>query len=351
MNASPADFAALRSGLPAIDTDTELVLRSDDGRACALLRASSAPPRNFVLDASGEVRELALAHDTQLPAAGLFLAPAEVQAALSSVLGPVTELQLVAWRPGKRAVVRMRRGRETVFVKFLDRKTWTRASAVFASLADSVGALHFARPMCLLPELFAYAAMAVPGQSLREHLARGNAPSWFLVDAAVRALATAPCADDLPRHDFASARDAAAKMLRKGAVVVPELDDLAARIEQLRAPEDSHEGLVHGDLHDKQVFLTAAGAWLIDLEGVGRGDANFDLVNLAEHLRLRALQQSGIDDGAADAMLDRFAMPSPLRSRWQACVRARLCGVYAMRPRWADLTRVLVSEVTRLLAL
>ena len=210
---------------------------------------------------------------------------------------------------------------------------------MFASLADSVGALHFARPMCLLPELFAYAAMAVPGQSLREHLARGNAPSWFLVDAAVRALATAPCADDLPRHDFASARDAAAKMLRKGAVVVPELDDLAARIEQLRAPEDSHEGLVHGDLHDKQVFLTAAGAWLIDLEGVGRGDANFDLVNLAEHLRLRALQ------------LDRFAMPSPLRSRWQACVRARLCGVYAMRPRWADLTRVLVSEVTRLLAL
>lgn len=341
-------FDALRRGLPAIAADTELVLRDDGDRPCALLRPTGAEPRNFVLADDGSVRELTLANDSKLAVASLFSTPSGLQEALAAELGPVSDPRLVAWRPGKRAVVSVRHGRETVFVKFLDRKTFERATAVFTSLVANSGPLHFARPTTLLRSLRAYAVAAVPGTSLRDHLARGIAPSWSLVDASVRALAASPCADGLPRHDFASARDAAVKMLQKGSAVMPELQDLAHHVSSLPAPEQSHEGFVHGDLHDKQLFLAERETFVIDLEGCGRGDANFDLVNLAEHLRLRALQQTGTDDGMAAAMLDRFAMPLPLRTAWQLCVRARLCGVYAMRPRWADLTRVLLSEVRAL---
>lgn len=343
------DFAALQRALPPLAKGDELVLRDDGGTAAALLRAADGPPRNFAFT-DGTARELHLADDEGLVAAPVAADPAAFATALAPHLGAIDTPRLVAWRPGRRAVLRVRRGSETWFVKLLDRKSWKRAQAAFAGLGHAAPPLRLAVPALLLPELCGYAVPMVPGTSLREHLARDLAVHWPLVDAAVRALAATESRSDLPRQDFASARDAAVKMLQKASGVRPGLRELAARVAELPLLPTRREGLVHGDLHDKQLFLAGREAYLIDLEGLGRGDTDFDLVNLAEHLRLRALQQSGRDDGTADAMLARASFPAELLVPWRLCVRARLCGVYAMRPKWAHLTDVLLSEVDVLIS-
>lgn len=347
--ATAADFARLQSALPALEPGCELVLRDDGGTAAALLRPQDAPPRNFAW-VDGEARELRLADDDGLVAAPVAADPIAFAAALAPHLGAVDAPRLVAWRPGRRAVLRIRRGSETWFVKLLDRKSWKRAQAAFAGLGHAASPLRLAVPALLLPELCGYAVPLVPGTSLREHLARGLAVDWRLVDAATSALAATESRSDLPRLDFASARDAAVKMLQKGAAMQPRLLDLAQQVAAMPTLPTRRDGLVHGDYHDKQLFLAGDSAYLIDLEGLSRGDADFDLVNLAEHLRLRALQQTGRDDGAADSMLARASFPRELLVPWRLCIRTRLCGVYAMRPRWAHLTNVLLSEVDVLLS-
>ena len=344
-----ADFAALQLALPELAPGDELVLREDDGKACALLRQKRGTPRNFVFE-NGSLRELSLRDDAALPAAALCADETALCDALRPAFGDVREPQLVAWRPSKRAVLRMRRGDETVYVKLLDKKTWKRAKAALERMQSIEAPLRFALPSALAPDLCAYVASGVSGTALHDTLAAGQSPSWRIVDRAVRALACAACPDDLPRHDFASARDAAVKMLTKARNVDPRCAEIAERVAKLAGPRQSHEGFVHGDLHDKQLFLDGSIAWLIDLEGAGRGDANFDLVNLAEHLRLRALQRTGKDDGLCDAMLDRFAIAREVRMAWSACIRARLFGVYAMRPRQAALANVLHSDASRALS-
>lgn len=345
MTASLASaFRSLANALPPLGAGDELVLREDGGAPAALVRPADGPPRNFVLD--GEcARELRLADDGGLPAAATAADGDALAAALSPHLGTVDSPRLVAWRPARRAVVRVHRGGETWFVKLLDKKTWKRAQAAFAGLGRAPAPLRLAVPALLLPELSGYAVPSVAGTSLREHLAKNLSVDWPLVDSATQALAATAGGDGLPRHDFATARDAAVKMLQKGAAMQPRLGEVAARVAELPVLAVRREGLVHGDYHDKQLFLAGREAFLIDLEGLGRGDTDFDLVNLAEHLRLRALQQTGRDDGQAEAMLERNHFPPELRMPWRLCIRARLLGVYAMRPRWAHLTDVLLSEV------
>ena len=347
--ATASDFEALRLALPESGAGDELVLRDDGGTACALLRLKKGAPRNFVYE-NGVARELRLSDDAQLPAAHLCADERTIAAALEPSLGPVQRATLVAWRPGKRAVLRVQQGERALYVKLLDKKTYKRACAAFERMQAGEGPLRLALPHALLPELCAYAAWGAPGTSLHDILAEGGSAPWRLVDRCVRALACASCPEDLPRHDFAAARNAAVKMLEKAAAVDPRCADIATRVASLRAPSQTHEGFVHGDLHDKQLLLDGNSAWLIDLEGAGRGDANFDLVNLAEHLRLRALQRQGKDDGLCDAMLDRFATAREVRMAWGACIRARLYGVYAMRPRWAALANVLHSDISRALS-
>jgi hypothetical protein len=343
-----SDLLRLLAALPQPDAHNEVILRPDGDRPLAMVRTTGAAPRAFVLGTSG-VEELLPAADPELPAAHLFEKKSRMLRALAPALPDAEEARLVAWRPGKRAVVRVRAASGTWFVKFLDRKTWRRAERTFARLAHAPLPLVFARASALLPEHHAYVAPGAPGTCLRDLLAGAATTDWTLLDAAVRALQATPIDGEGPRIDFASARDAGVRMLQKGAVLLPELAPLAARLAALQPPATVRAGFVHGDLHDRQLFLTADRVHLIDLEGVGHGDATFDLVNLAEQARLRALQQSGADDGICAAMLDRFALADEARLRWGICVRARLCGVYALRPRWGTLTARLASEVDAML--
>jgi aminoglycoside phosphotransferase (APT) family kinase protein len=192
-------------------------------------------------------------------------------------------------------------------------------------------------------------AAGAPGRSLRDTLAAGGAIPWDLLLRSIASLRAVPPVPDTPVHDFASARKAGSNMLRKASFLDERFAELADRLDALPLPQET-SGFVHGDLHDKQIFLHGDAAHLIDLEGVGSGDPNFDLANLAEHLRLRSLQQSGTDDGSADELMRRAGLAPDLQLRWRVLVRARLAGVYALRPRWAQLTERLYSETCNLLS-
>jgi aminoglycoside phosphotransferase (APT) family kinase protein len=184
---------------------------------------------------------------------------------------------------------------------------------------------------------------------LRELVARGIAP-WARVVEAVRELGRIDAQGTGIEHDFAGARDAAVRMLDKGLVLEASLEALRAAVAAVTCGPAEELGTVHGDLHDKQVFFGPDAAMLIDLESMGHGDPRFDQANLAEHLRLRSLQQSGADDGVGAHVLDQLGFaPGPDRNAHLAVVRARLCGVYALRPRWKSLVHRLRDETLSLI--
>lgn len=105
-------------------------------------------------------------------------------------------------------------------------------------------------------------------------------------------------------------------------------------------------GLVHGDLHDRNVLLDGDHVGWIDLDGLGAGDPAIDVGNLAAHVLLRALQRGDAPEvgrGEASVLLD--ASGAGVRARaWGARTLFRLACLYRFRRRWTHLPPVLLDE-------
>jgi Ser/Thr protein kinase RdoA (MazF antagonist) len=84
---------------------------------------------------------------------------------------------------------------------------------------------------------------------------------------------------------------------------LPAIEQTAADLPPVEARADV---VVHGDLHDKNIFCDAARLALIDLDGLGLGAPEDDIANLAVHLELRNLQaRTGLLIGARSRALYR----------------------------------------------
>ena len=345
---------ALLKALPTLAPNVELILRPTADGATATIRDDGRPPRIFATD-GGEVHELLPADDRELPGAALLTEPDALAAVLAPRLGAIASSRLCAWRPGRRAVIRVELVSGAVhWLKLLDRKTWRRASKAFAAVGETLGEMRLMTPHTLLPELCGYVAAEATGTPLRTLLARDQAPPLTILARALLALPFTATDGTLPSHDFERARTAALQSLEQGVLLKPGLTALAAAIAELPAPTPPRQpGFVHGDLHDKQLFVADGHATLIDLEGMAFGDPRFDLANLVEHVRLRELQQRGTDSGLGDALLARCGATAedPAMRAFRAVVRARLCGVYALRPRWRQLVDTLQLETLQLMEL
>lgn len=349
---SEASLQARLAGLPPLPTGAELILRPNDAGAVATIRSDGQAPQVFALDADG-VHELHAEQDRDLPGAALLADPARLEALLEPRIGRIASSRLVAWRPARRAVLCVQTvAGPRVWLKLLDRKTHRRAKAAFAALPATLEPLVLQRPTFVLDDVCGLLAEDAAGVSLRTLLARGDELPWALLARAVLALSYTATHGELPHHDAARARDAALVALRQGTQLVPELEALLGPLgDAALPPTPSRLAFVHGDLHDKQLFLAEGRVSLIDLEGMALGDPRFDVANLAEHLRLRELQQHGDDRGLAERLLARcgHAADEPALTRFRALVRARLCGVYALRPRWRALVDRLALETRTLL--
>ncbi len=343
---------SLRQTLPPAGPEDELILRPDRECPTATLRSEGAPPRIF---AWRDARWCALEarEDEGLKGAFLIGDAAACTTQCGSVTGELETVQLVAWRPGRRAVLRLKtRAGAVYWLKLLDRKSYRRAAAVFGAVGLPGGSIRLVTPVLMLPELGGYLAPSAEGVSVRSLLARGEAVSPTWLAEAVTGLGRTPTADGLPVLEFTDARAATVGMLAKAASMEGPWAEFADALGRIAVPEPGLRGLVHGELHDKQIFVSARGVSLIDLEGISMGDPRFDAVTLAEQLRLRDLQQYREDRGGADRLLAALGHERGARAivAYQAVIRARLAAVYALRPRWSAMVGRLTEEVRELIA-
>jgi len=349
---APPHLRDLIAALPPLAAGTELILRADGDTPTATLRRDGEVPRVFQRT-NGRVDEIRPHDDDGLIGRALLADPAALQDALRDHTGPIASADVVAWRPRRRAVVRIAGNDGRVhWLKLLDAKSHRRAQRAFAALGRPVAPITPMTPAAALPAHGAFLAANAPGRSLRSILAIGGPLPLTTVAHGLIALGYCDVGDDVPFVDFAKTRTAAIDLLQKATAVRADLHELANGLAELAAvPAPRLVGFVHGDLHDKQIFVDGERTFLIDLEGLGIGDSRFDIANLAEHVRLRELQQNGTDSGLADDVAARCGLSptDPEALAFRVVVRARLCGVYALRPRWHALVDRLVAETSLVL--
>jgi len=272
----------------------------------------------------------------------------------------VEEIRVVSYRRGRRAVARVlasaQQGRATHYLKLLRSRDLVRAIPVFRALGEA------ASPALLLPDAIdressVLAFQELTGRSLHERVWSGDmAPAALLQGLAhqmEKALPRVAASNgQLPTYDLEGYRAATISRLQAGARVRPRLATLAHRIAHApmgRASLDlaaSPVGIVHGDLHDKQIFESGGEAVLIDNEGCGCGPLWIDQVNLTEHLALRGMQGASCGAAAAEQARQAFGLDveSPAIAALRTLTQARLAAVYALRPWWWSLSQDLEAS-------
>lgn len=298
--------------------------------------------------------------------------------------------RLVSHRPGKRAVVRLPDGSFAKCVR--DGK----ASDVLAGQRRAAGFLPgFTLPQVLRSDSSTVVLGVVPGVELHEPAELGAdwSRAWAeSLDAWAQAgshLSPAASSSSMPIHDAAAEievlrtwRERARPMLESAesaraqtphqaqtrlqthtqtlnqtetvlsgvdeliAEVTAELDDGAA------SAMERPIGLVHRDLHDKQIMWDPiAGPGLLDVDTACLGERALDLGNLRAHARWRT-EQGLWTPAEAAVVIDEIARAAsaaeidPARvSVYERATLIRLACVYAFRPAWRDRTGALLDAV------
>lgn len=264
---------------------------------------------------------------------------------------------LVAHRPERRAVVRRVERGTVTFTK-------TVAAGRLDKLLQGAGLVV---PGVAMPRLLAVqrADSAVtfaqlPGRTLYELLADpacsqdGIERIGRSVGRALALLSRASVPTGLPRHDLDAELAVTQRWVRLAAgqglldaldVPVDRLLDLAGALPVREVAEEPVRlGLLHRDLHDKQLLVDGDRIGMLDFDLAALGDPALDLANLLVHLELRALQgrcsparagacAAGVLDGCTE--VEGAAATSLLRrmGAYDLTTRVRLACVYAFRPR------------------
>jgi hypothetical protein len=251
--------------------------------------------------------------------------------------------ELLAHRPGRRAVVRTPRGR---YVKV------TRAGRadLLATRHRQLGALLAG--LAVVPEVLDVAEdrvelATVPGRPPLG-LAGGERSlwhaAWSQVAVVLVGLADAD-PDGLEPHDARAEAEVTRRWVAR-AVAAGRLPDrdLDRPLSGLVEDDPTSFGVAHRDLHDGQLLVADGGIGLLDPDTLAGAEPALDLANLLVHLELRVEQGLLAPDRARDAaaiLRDAVTTRVPGSSeRLPAYVRAtrlRLAAVYSLRPRWHDL--------------
>lgn len=237
--------------------------------------------------------------DPALPALAEMVTPHLAGARLGALVGDRPELEVVAYRPTERAVVRARGPERDVYVKVLP----PRSSSSVAARHERLVAGGVPAPRVLAGGDGWIALESLAGTTLRDRLKGGMRPlppagryGELLETLAEVDLGDAPPVrsrlDDAPLH---------AAML---AAVSPAARGRLSEITDRLATGDATRrltGTVHGDLHEGQLVVDDSRvAGLIDVDDVGPGDRLDDVGTLIAHLRFRAMT-------SGDPWIDEYA--------------------------------------------
>jgi hypothetical protein len=314
----------------------------EDPRRLARIAGATGAPAS-VLQPAGVLLHHGGA-DRRLPALGALVA--------------APRSRLLAHRPERRAVVRRADG---CYVKVL-RPGRTEAVATALRHVEALAGEWFRVPVLRehRPDDGVLVWSDLAGPTLHD-LAVAGAPDpaqwhavWAAAGRALRALHDGPQAG-LPSHRVADECRATLRWVEPAQglrLLLPV--DVTAVLAPLRAGEPGPLGVLHRDLHDKQVVVAPGGPpGLLDVDTLAVGERALDVANVLVHLELR-VRQGLLTPAAAtlarDAFLDALAPADATLGRVAAyapATRLRLAGVYAFRPRWGRLARALLDEVVR----
>jgi aminoglycoside phosphotransferase (APT) family kinase protein len=235
--------------------------------------------------------------DPVLPALEEAVTPTRLGLRLANVVGTALQLEVVAYRPTERAVVRVETadGRR-LYVKVV-------RPAIAGDLVERhhrllAAGLPVPRVIAADPDTGLIVMAELAGPTLRELIKSGTRP-WpaapeFL--ALRRSLAGADLPSMAPVRSRTGDAAAHAAML---ATVLPEertrLERLSGRFRALQSQADSRpRAIIHGDLHEGQLIVEAGRiTGLLDIDDVGPGDPLDDLATSLAHLRFRASTTGG----------------------------------------------------------
>ena len=321
------------------------------GNGCSYVLVRPSGMKAFEGLEIGGWEAIPLPADDDLPGSVLLRNNADGLQDLVALPGPL-DCSVVTHRLGRRAVLRISTvdGTRTRFVKLMSSKAYRKAERVFASLRGTAGDL-VVRPSRSAERFAAFVFEEVEGASLHDALWAGDPLDLENLVRVLASFSSTRLQGVARRRDLQSERASALRALDGAELFREEFAPLQEILFGLSLPDLPGSGLLHGDLHDKQVFLDGSALRFIDADGLSCGSPVIDIINLAEHFRLRGWQ--GCSRGPAlaagleeDAGLD---FRDPATRMLRAVTRARLAGVYSKRPWWWDLAAQLATDATALL--
>ena len=293
--------------------------------------------------------------------AGVLVQPAGADRRLPALADLVRRegATLLSHRPERRAVIRLRHGQDT-YVKVV-RPGHAPAIAAAADRAAALAgdSLRVARPLRCDEELSLVEFSELEGRTALEIGTGATADQlrlvWSSVGTAVRRLHAGEAAG-LPAHTAAEEAQLTRRWLGLASAyrVLPDADVEKALL-TLTAGAPGPTGLLHRDLHDKQLLIAPGDsrAGIIDVDTLAVGELALDIANLLVHLELRGRQGLLSADGvrASGAAFLEALRPDPDTVRripaYAAATRLRLAAVYAFRPQWAVVARDLLAASLR----
>lgn len=295
-------------------------------------------------------------HDPALPGLPIASTPSCVEELVGEQVGGVPALEILAYRPRRRAVVRATGPRGSVHLKVV------RPDHV-APIADRHGRLRdrIRRPEVLATDdaLGLVVLETLPGAPVRSALlsdTTGALPPETILEL-LGDLA------DLPDDGLGSVRSHVARLdghARVLGAVAPSLADRVAALgEAVRAlaGDGGPTQVIHGDLHDAQLLAPPAGGvhGVVDLDTVGVGEPVHDLGNLLAHLSALSIGRTPDQVRRIGEVRRRcrsaFASVVPVE-RLDATTAAALVGLAtgpfsAQRDDWPELTEQTVRVAER----
>jgi aminoglycoside phosphotransferase (APT) family kinase protein len=323
----------------------------------AMVEVDGPPPGTLVVRAGGlAVGIFRYPEDPALP--GLRSAvSAKVVAGRLGVPWEAVTLGVRSYRPGRRAVVRVRISEDVLGVAGSERYLKVVPPDELAPLVDRLAALagHVPVPEVLAtwPEDGTVVLAALDGRTVREVLLAGDRTAIDLLpdgDALLDLLDRLPAPADTrtrPASRGPLARAAGHAGLL-GAIMPGERERLEALIDQLRTPADSGPVVTtHGDLHEAQLLVEGSRVvGILDVDGAGPGRRVHDLATLLGHLVALGdsvpRRRTAIDRwrGRLEPAFERAVDPAELRRTTAAALVGLATGPFRVQaPAWRGQVR------------